>query len=75
MTCDLNASTLALQNLSSEAREGQMVLLREHVALVKALDPSSPLLELQLLYYPSEDSNNQHRCAADGTHIKITDVK
>lgn len=66
-------STLALQNLSSKAREGQMVLLREHVALVKALDPSSPLLEL--LYYPSEDSNNQHRCAADGTHIKITDVK
>lgn len=50
-----------------------MVLLREHVALVKALDPSSPLLEL--LYYPSEDSSNQHRCAADGTHIKITDVK
>lgn len=33
-------------------RTGQMVLLREHVVLVKVLDPSFPLPELQLLTVP-----------------------
>lgn len=52
-----------------------MVLLKKHVVLLKALDSSFPPQELQLLYQQREDSNNQHICVADVTHVKITDAK